>query len=348
MKKILFAIWLFSFIVVSPQTKKVMVEIFTSTTCGPCAFHNQAFDNWLRNFAGKDNVVVMKYHVWWPAPGNDPFYLANTTDPQTRRTFYNTNAVPNCYVDGVDYSYNYASWVNGISSKLPGTSLFNIVVTGIKTGNDFDITIKVDASGTLPPSNYVLHVGVVESELIYTGPNGDPRHEQVLRKMYPNASGESMNIQAGQTKYFTRKISWNSNWKVEKSELVVFIQSNSTKTVMQANKSNMQTLTSVEENEMLPTEFILYQNYPNPFNPETVFSYQLPKASQVSLKVYDILGREIASLVEGHKEAGFYNTKFSMLNSDISNGIYFYKLQATPIDGSGQTFKDVKKMVLLK
>jgi len=368
MKKIMISIWLLSSIIIISQTKKVMVEIFTSTTCGPCAVQNPAFDNWLRNFANKDNVVVMKYHVWWPAPGNDPYYLANTSDPQSRKTFYNTNAVPNCYVDGVDYSYNYTSWVNGISSKLTSTSLFNIKTSGIKTGNDFDVNIKIDASAALPQANYVLHVGVVESELIYTGPNGDPRHEQVLRKMYPDATGEIMNIQPGQTKYFTRKISWNSNWKVDKSELVVFIQSNSTKTIMQASKSTMQNLTSIKENEKLPAQFILSQNFPNPFNPTTTIQYVIPSPIDrssnlldfsssssprndeilVTLKVFDFLGREVATLVNELKQPGSYTQTFNVetrysasLQTGYTSGIYFYQLKAG-------RFTETKKMLLVK
>ncbi len=64
----------------------------------------------------------------------------------------------------------------------------------------------------------------------------------------------------------------------------------------------------------LPTDISLHQNYPNPFNPSTEISYQSSEVGFVKLKVYDILGREIATLVDEYKQAGFYNSQFKILN----------------------------------
>jgi hypothetical protein len=83
----------------------------------------------------------------------------------------------------------------------------------------------------------------------------------------------------------------------------------------------------------------LMQNYPNPFNPSTVISYQLPVASEVSLKVFDVLGREVAVLVSGRQKAGNYVVPFN--GSGLSSGVYFYRLQA------GQ-FVQTRKMMLVK
>ncbi len=99
--------------------------------------------------------------------------------------------------------------------------------------------------------------------------------------------------------------------------------------------------TDVKETESIPTSFMLNQNYPNPFNPETVISYQLPVSSFVTLKVYDALGRQVATLVNEFQTAGIHNSTFSTLSSALTSGIYFYKLQS----GS---FVDVKKMMLVK
>ena len=91
--------------------------------------------------------------------------------------------------------------------------------------------------------------------------------------------------------------------------------------------------------ELTPTVFALEQNYPNPFNPSTVINYQLPVTNYVSLKVYDAIGREVATLVNEVQEAGYYSAPFDA--SKISSGIYFFKLQA----GS---FVQTKKMMLTK
>jgi subtilisin-like proprotein convertase family protein len=89
----------------------------------------------------------------------------------------------------------------------------------------------------------------------------------------------------------------------------------------------------------IPNYYALGQNYPNPFNPVTKISYALPKAGNVELKVYDILGREVATLVNEVKQPGIYNIDFNA--SNLASGIYFYRLES----GS---FVDVKKMVVVK
>jgi hypothetical protein len=85
--------------------------------------------------------------------------------------------------------------------------------------------------------------------------------------------------------------------------------------------------------------FALAQNYPNPFNPSTVISYSLGASSNVVVKVYNVLGKLITTLVNGHKEAGFYEVNFNAVG--LSNGVYFYKIQAG-------NFVQTKKMLLLK
>ncbi len=89
----------------------------------------------------------------------------------------------------------------------------------------------------------------------------------------------------------------------------------------------------------LPTEFKLEQNYPNPFNPSTTIGYQLPQNCRISLKIIDILGREVVTLVDDIQEAGYYEKKFDAGN--LSSGIYFSLLRS-------EKTNLVKKMLLLK
>ena len=98
----------------------------------------------------------------------------------------------------------------------------------------------------------------------------------------------------------------------------------------------------------MAAEFKLEQNYPNPFNPETVISYQLTVDSKVSLKVYDLLGREITTLVDEYQLAGIHNSQFSIRNmpagrqgSPLTSGVYLYRLSAG-------NFSQTKKLILLK
>jgi hypothetical protein len=98
-------------------------------------------------------------------------------------------------------------------------------------------------------------------------------------------------------------------------------------------------ITNVEYFSSTPENFKLYQNYPNPFNPSTKIKYSIPKSSQVQIKIFDILGNEIETLVNEEKSAGTYEITWNATN--LTSGIYLYQLQA----GS---FIDTKKMILLK
>ena len=89
-----------------------------------------------------------------------------------------------------------------------------------------------------------------------------------------------------------------------------------------------------------PNGFVLKQNYPNPFNPSTSIQYALNSTQFVTLKVYDALGNEVATLVNEEKEEGVYQVEFSA-NSGSASSIYFYRLQAG-------NFSETKKMVLMK
>ncbi len=98
----------------------------------------------------------------------------------------------------------------------------------------------------------------------------------------------------------------------------------------------------------IPSEYILYQNYPNPFNPSTTIKYQISKPGLVQLKVYDILGREVATLVNEYQTAGVHSVRFSSdyklqtsNHKQLSSGIYFYQLKA-------DDFVAAKKLLLLK
>ncbi|HEY6435940.1 MAG TPA: T9SS type A sorting domain-containing protein, partial [Ignavibacteriaceae bacterium] len=93
-----------------------------------------------------------------------------------------------------------------------------------------------------------------------------------------------------------------------------------------------------EENQ-IPVEFMLYQNYPNPFNPKTVIKFDLPESGDVSLKIFNLLGEEVARLVNEELHAGVYQYEFDA--SNLSSGVYLYKL-------SSNKFTKSYKMILMK
>ena len=122
-----------------------------------------------------------------------------------------------------------------------------------------------------------------------------------------------------------KKTLWNAQAAAEHTAL---------ETALQTGK-----LTSVNNAGTMPVEFTLNQNYPNPFNPSTTISFSLPHSAYASLKVFDMLGREVATLVNGFTTAGSHEVQFNATN--FSSGVYFYKLT------SGD-FTQMMKMMLVK
>ncbi|MGB5849944.1 MAG: hypothetical protein WBH40_15760 [Ignavibacteriaceae bacterium] len=116
--------------------------------------------------------------------------------------------------------------------------------------------------------------------------------------------------------------------------------------------------TNVKQTVLNPVRFSLEQNYPNPFNPSTKIQFTISELGFTILKVYDVLGNEVAKLVNEEKDAGSYEVKFNSHSGEVRNlpagrqglpsGIYFYRLQVYPANGGAGSFVETKKMVLLK
>ena len=96
-----------------------------------------------------------------------------------------------------------------------------------------------------------------------------------------------------------------------------------------------------EKQNVIKNDFRLFQNYPNPFNPSTVIIWQLVEGSHVTLKIYDLIGREVATLVDEFQHPGIHNSAFSIYNYSMPSGVYYYQLNAGG-------FVKTNKFILLK
>lgn len=134
---------------------------------------------------------------------------------------------------------------------------------------------------------------------------------------------------------------WGGELEAPSPELALKMQEIALETVSNYPLScfNPQQSVANETETDTPAEFKLSQNYPNPFNPSTIISYQLPVNSEVTLKVFDMLGRDIATLVDGSIPAGSHSVTFDAVG--LTSGMYFYQLQ-TP------GFSQTRRMLLLK
>ena len=101
---------------------------------------------------------------------------------------------------------------------------------------------------------------------------------------------------------------------------------------------------SAEDGSLLPSEYALFQNYPNPFNPSTQISFDIPKAEFVTLRVYNLLGQDVKTMINQSMAPGRYTVEWNgndMLNNDVASGVYFYELR-------GESFISRKKMLLIR
>ena len=156
-----------------------------------------------------------------------------------------------------------------------------------------------------------------------------------------------------QTVELTSSVSINNSWKAEKLKIIVFVQNQSTKEIYQSATINLNDLlTDIELDSNLPNKFVLHQNYPNPFNPSTTIKYTVANANfasntitenenlqSVQLIVYDLLGKEVATLVNEQQSPSNYEVIFDA--SKLSSGIYYYQM-------SVGEFVETKKLVFLK
>lgn len=145
-----------------------------------------------------------------------------------------------------------------------------------------------------------------------------------------NAKYKIETIKTGETSAAKFTFSIDKSAPINKAEQITF-------TI--ANSNGEQWTKTLSLQVAAPERFELFQNYPNPFNPTTTISYQLPTHSLVTLKVFDVIGREVVELINEEQSAGSYEVKFDA--SKFSSGIYFYALQ------SGN-FVQTKKLVLIK
>jgi hypothetical protein len=211
---------------------------------------------------------------------------------------------------------------------------------GNASGNNVTINASVKQTENVSSGNLVAHFIAVET-VNYAGRNGITLHKNVMRKMFPSSSGRSFSISLNQTVQLNEVTTLNAVWDLNKLGYLVFVQDSQTKTIYQSEFITYNNLitTDVENEAAMPSNYLLSQNYPNPFNPTTAISYELPEADYVRIKVYNLIGKEVAVLVDEQKQAGKYKLQFD--GSGIPSGVYFYRIQ-------GGSYSETKRMILLK
>jgi thiol-disulfide isomerase/thioredoxin len=234
------------------STNKVMVEMFTATSCPPCVAGNDSLNKILIDL--KNYCSVIRTHVWWPT-NNDPYYLGRGTDSMENRarvTYYGVSGVPASFIGGTT-SANLNTTRAAINSQRTASQPMTIALYGwYNPAADSGVVVaKVTGTGRMPSGTkaaLTLRYAIVEDSSYYTGTNGDPRHDQVLRDMLPNNTGVTINMDKGLTVTDSQKFKTRPaggipyQWTESNCYAVVYVQNNTTKEIYQSANAKIQAL----------------------------------------------------------------------------------------------------------
>ncbi len=301
--------------------KKLLHEVFTSSTCPPCVGGNQTISTVLGNAGNQGKYTIVKYQMDWPGSG-DIYY-----DPQgggIRKGYYSVSGVPHMDLNG-GWDDNPNGYTQGIFDQFYNVPAF----MNIDAVHDIDIpgqSIEVQVTVT-PHQDFPvqkLHVVVVENKTTgNVGSNGETEFHFVEMKMIPDGNGSDIGPFTSGTPITVTKTGSLAGTNIEEFtdlSVVVFVQTHANRDVHQSTWS-VETTIGIEENEEIITGM-----YPNPATTSTILNYQLNGNSDVTLDIYSVTGELVYSEDMGNQASGDY--KFEINTSDLANGIYTLQLGA--------------------
>lgn len=357
-KRLLIVITLFTLIGIVPNNVNAqtgfypIIEYCTGTWCGYCPCGHQIIADILVNYP---NTMVLSYHG---GGGGDPWlspsapmislfgFSSYPTGVVSRRTgiigrsgWNNQVVIQSLIVQpGVSIvfnNYNYNSGTRTITASLVLTALSNL------TGSYYLNLVLTEDNLVYPQSHY--------SECGYNGYINNYVHKHVVKDLINGATGQLVTSSPWNNGVqFTIPINYTipSGPVPENCKLNAFVYKQGTQgvsidyNVQQTRFVSVPTgPTGIVNQNEIPSEYRLEQNYPNPFNPITNIKFSIPKDGNASLKIYDVLGNEVATYLDEFVKAGIYKAEFD--GSNLASGIYFYTLKAG-------NFVDTKKMSLIK
>lgn len=237
--------------------KYVLIEEFTSATCPPCVAASEALNQIVNPAAG---IISVRYHMYWPQPTNDPFYLANPTDNGARRQYYGVTGIPDAYVMGTqNVDPRSANFRTVLQQELQRPVRLAISIEeNRQNAPTIAITVRVrNVSGqAMNLAGHVLHVVVLNRKVEIPdlprripNSNGETVFYDAMMKMLPSASGTALSgsLAPGQEQsfQFTYQLGTGELWPAGQDYVTAFVQNTSTREVIDAGTNLEQRLTLV-------------------------------------------------------------------------------------------------------
>jgi hypothetical protein len=325
----------------------VLLEFCTGTWCQWCPCGEYSAEQIVQNLP---NTMVLAYHGPY---GQDPYSTFNGYNIISLLGF---SAYPTGIVGRRTGIINWSVWNNPVviqsNTVSPGVSIA-LTKTYNSTTRQLQVTANVTSLRQIDTAcniNFVITEDHIWCSQVNNGQCvtcSNCEHNWTVRNMVNGATGEvlSTGTWAANT---VKTASWTTtldNGWVEgncNANVFVYFVSGTLSTGSYIQQTKVQGVTTplgVSHNNEIPKDYSLSQNYPNPFNPTTNIHFSIPKDGNVSLKIYDMIGNEISTIVNGLVKAGSYNVDVDA--SSWASGVYFYKL----VSGN---YSATKKMMLIK
>ena len=341
-----------AFTIVSDVNRRVLLEYSTGTWCQWCPCGDSVVE---RLAQSHPDLVALAYHGY--VGSADPYANFNGNDIVDHLSF---TSYPTAMFDRQNAPRDYSWWSELYQNRSTNFAPTPITITA-QTISYNDSTRLLNATTDLTsncdlPFQYKVNYVITEDSLIFaqagnTECPGDPGwiHNRVVRSMVNGALGENVNPTSGwpADSTITKIISTTLSpaWVSRNCRLNIFVYKDTPflgiAEVQNAIAVPLTGITDVRESTGggQPITFDLSQNYPNPFNPQTNIKFSVPEQGFVSLKVFDIMGREVLSGVNEVLKPGHYNMVLDA--SHLSSGVYFYTLRT-------RSFSLTRKMILIK
>ena len=341
----------------SRTNQKVFVEDFTATDwCPYCGTGSLAMSALLDDFP--ETLITIQWQVDSDTFNeNDCQYESQGDCLDVRSDLYSIEGIPtevfngSYSVVGTDFQdlpemYNVYDTV--FQNITPDTTFYELIINGTKDSLTVDYAVKVTLEIDTDSINQNLHIFIVEDSIsatwsYFNNPDTIAYARNVVRMWSTHAL--AINGQDESQTFEGSFVIDDNAWNPDHIKITAIVQNDSTNEVYQAAQQNINSFTLQTDNNFnIPNQFTLHQNYPNPFNPVTTLRYDLAENGLVNITIYDMLGREVKTLVNQTQDAGYRSVIWDATNDygkPVSAGIYLYQIQA------GE-YMQTKKMVLLK
>lgn len=283
--------------------RKVMIESFTSSTCGPCASVAPSWNTFITNNNGNTangNITVIKLQQTYPAPGTDP---AATQEAVFRHNWYGVNSIPRTLVDGIIFNGSPSSIISSpsiVNNRIAVKSAFSFNLNSTYSGNTVTVSGDVTSLVGFGSDQIRVFVAIIENQYTNTvgGTTSETTFFKVLRKLMPDRNGmliptiepnQSMSLNLSQT-FIVGNVTQNSGnifSSMNNLSIVAWVQHTGTKEVLQSHWQPVSAVSGLADHQSMLNSF---EVFPNPASDRVVLQFNLKENAETLITLTDLKG----------------------------------------------------------